>query len=525
MTSIRLCLVVLALCLTTTVATRVRPTSVALPSSPVASLPSIRPPPSERKFNSSAINALVASVSSRMLDADLATLFSNCLPCTLDTTVQSFTPSSEGRFPDAYVITGDISAQWLRDSTNQVLPYVPYAARDQPLQELVCGLVRRQCEYITLDPYANSFNFNASGAGHQDDTRHPRMIPIVFEGKFELDSLAAVFKLAFAYYNSTADSSCFLEDDLWLAAVEVIYETISAQQEATLPADGGAPYSFQRLTVAPTDSLMLGGVGNIGRRTGMSKTAFRPSDDSALFPFNVPSNAMAVVELRHAGKLVEAMQQLDSVHRDLVRLRRVLQLGERLADLANEIDAGIRSAGIVPIPLRSLSALDGLSPPVDVPRMYAYEVDGYGGQTLMDDANVPSLLSLPYLGYTSRSDPLYVATRRVLLSANNPYYFNGTAGSGIGGPHVGLNSIWPMSVIMQAMTSSNDSEIRSCLETLKASSAGTGWLHESFDKDDVTRFTRPWFAWTNGLFGSLILQLAEERPYLIFKQNQTSMAN
>ena len=516
-----LAVVILALCLTTCVATRSRLSSASSPSA--VSLPSIRPPPSERKFNSTAINSLIASVSSRMVDPDLATLFSNCLPSTLDTTVESFTPSIDGSYPDAFVITGDINAQWFRDSTNQVLPYVPYAEQDKPLQNLVCGLVRRQCAYILIDPYANSFNFNASGAGHQGDTRHPRMTPIVFEGKFELDSLAAVLKLAYAYYNYTGDSTCFLEDDLWLAAVEVIYETITAQQETTLPADGGAPYFFQRETNTPTDTLMLSGVGNIGRRTGMCKSSFRPSDDSTLFPFSVPGNAMAVVELRHAGKLVEVLVDLDSVQRDPVRLQRVVKLGERLSDLANELDAGIQSFGIVPIPSRSPSVL-GFSLPAAVANMYAYEVDGYGGQTVMDDANVPSLLSLPYLGYTSRSDPLYLATRRVLLSSNNPYYFNGTAGSGIGGPHVGLNYIWPMSLIIQAMTSNDDSEIRSCLEILKASSAGTGWLHESFNKNDVTRFTRPWFAWVNGLFGSLILQLAEERPYLIFKQNRT-MAN
>ena len=489
----------------------------------VGSMPSIRPPPSERRFSSSVIDSLITSVSARMVDADLAVLFSNCLPCTLDTTVASFTPSVKGSYPDAFVITGDINAQWLRDSTNQMLPYVPYAVQDQALQDLVCGLVRRQLAYVETDPYANSFNFNDSGAGHQDDVRRPRMKPFIFEGKFELDSLAAVFKLAYAYFNYTKDGSCFLEDDLWLAACEVVYETITAQQQPTLPADDGAPYVFQRETNAPTDSLMLGGVGNIGRRTGMCKSAFRPSDDSTLFPFSIPANAMAVVELRHAGELIEIMASGDGVQqqrRDPVRQKRAMELGERFGDLAKELDAGIRSFGIVAIPASSQAVL-GSSRPSAVTNMYAYEVDGYGGQTLMDDANVPSLLSLPYLGYLSRSDPLYLATRRVVLSSNNPYYFAGTAGSGIGGPHVGLNYIWPMSIIMQAMTSNDDDEIRSCLETLKASSAGTGWLHESFQKDNAKHFTRPWFAWTNGLFGSLILQLAEERPYLIFKKNLT----
>ena len=480
-----LSLATLALCLPASCdATRSRllgepSTSPALPatvpaSAPASSLPSRRPPPSQRAFNSTAINALIDSVATRMVDRDLATLFSNCLPCTLDTTVASFTPGSvTGDWPDAFVVTGDIDAMWLRDSTNQMLPYAPYLAQDAQLQELMCGLARRQMAYVVTDQYANSFNFNLSGAGYQSDHRRPRMSPIVFEGKFELDSLAAVFKLAYAYWKYTADGECFLEDDLWLAVVEVIYETITAQQAATLPVDGGAPYFFQRETDAPTDSLMLGGVGNIGRRTGMCKSAFRPSDDSTLFPFNVASNAMAVVELRHGAELIESMAKRESVQRNPERLQRVLRLGERLDDLAATIDAGIRSDGVVSIPSRSLSVLAAaaaarpaeLRAIRDNAAMYAYEVDGYGGQTLMDDANVPSLLSLPYLGYTSRADPLYLATRRVLLSSNNPYHFNGSAGSGIGGPRVGLGYIWLMSIIVQALTSTDDQEICACLAT------------------------------------------------------------
>ena len=511
---IRLTVVILALCL---LATAVRSQS----------LPSIRPPPSQRRFSSPAIDSLITSVSGRMADPDLAVLFSNCLPCTLDTTVLSYTPGTSRGYPDAFVITGDINAQWLRDSTNQMLPYAPYAAQDSALQGLLCGVLRRQLGYVLTDQYANAFNSNASGAGYQRDSRHPRMTPIVYEGKYALDSFAAVLKLAYAYFNYTQDGACFLMDDLWLAGVEVIYETITAQQQSTLSAEAGAPYTFQRTTDAPSDTLMLGGVGNVGRRTGMCKTAFRPSDDSALFPFSIPANAMAVVELRHAGELVEALVRLDSAAphpRDSGRVQRAVQLGERLSDLADALDAGIRGFGIVALPAQSRPERESSLPP-GAASMYAYEVDGYGGQALMDEASVPSLLSLPYLGYVSRSDPLYLATRRVLLSANNPYYFNGSAGAGIGSAHVGLDYVWPMAVIMQAMTSSDDGEIRACLATLKASSAGTGWLHESFHKDNPKHFTRPWFAWTNGLFGSLILQLADERPYLIFKKNGTVAAD
>ena len=396
-----------------------------------------------------------------------------------------------------------------------MLPYIPYASKDRPLQDLVCGLVRRQSAEIVHDPYANSFNPNATGAGHQDDIRRPPMTPEVFEGKWELDSLAAALKLAFHYYNATQDHACFLEDDLWADAVKAIVSTITEQQQPTAPPDS-APYRFLRQTSTPTDTQMLGGVGNIGRHTGMCKSAFRPSDDATLFPFFIPANAMAVVELRHTQQLLLALAEHASVQADAQRLQRFQSLAATAASLADEMDAGIQQFGIVPVPAFSRSALPA-STAADA-TIFAYEVDGYGGQTLMDDANVPSLLSLPYLGYTSRNDTRYLTTRALLLSAGNPYFFNGSAGAGIGGPHVGIDYVWPMSIVIRAMTSSDDDEIRLCLQMLKDSSAGTGWLHESFNRNSVTDFTRPWFAWVNGLFGSLILQLADERPYLIFKQ-------
>ena len=482
------------------------PTPTAAPS-----LPHIRPQPSDRKFNSSSIDALIADFTSRMADADLATLFENCLPCTLDTTVGYFQPRNSTAPPDTYVITGDIDAQWLRDSTNQVLPYIAYAAEDGALKDLVCGLIKRQSRNIVHDPYANAFTFDGHGGEHQDDNRKPAMTPEVFEGKYELDSLAAALKLAWHYYNATQDMTCLTEDNVWLDAVTAILATITTQQQSTLPPTT-APYYFQRTTNAPTDSLMLGGVGNVGRYTGMVKSAFRPSDDSTLMPFFIPANAMAVVELRHVSGLLSALAE--RVAADQSMRASMVELANNASTLADTIDAAIRRYGVIQPPQWMKDDIGAAAPS----SIYAYEVDGFGGQNLMDDANIPSLLALPYLGYTTRTDPLYLATRAVLLSSNNPYYFNGTAGTGIGGPHIGLDYIWPMSLIARALTSTDDDEIRYCLQTLKVSSAGSGWLHESFHKDNVEDFTRPWFAWVNGLYGQLIMQLAVERPQLIFKQ-------
>lgn len=225
-------------------------------------------------------------------------------------------------------------------------------------------------------------------------------------------------------------------------------------------------------------------VGAPAAYTGMSKSAFRPSDDATTFPFLVPANAMAVVELREVASLLTRLQQQE--------------LALKSTQVADEIDKGIKSHG-------------GSS------TVFSYEVDGFGNRLFMDDANVPSLLSLPYLGYLSMDDPKYQRTRKMVLSTStNPYFFNGTAGQGVGGPHVGLNRIWPMSIMIRALTTDDDAEISDCLEMLKASSAGTGFMHESFSKDDVNVYSRSWFAWANSLFGELILDLRTRKPHLIF---------
>ena len=142
-------------------------------------------------------------------------------------------------------------------------------------------------------------------------------------------------------------------------------------------------------------------------------------------------------------------------------------------------------------------------------------MDGYGNFYCTDDGNIPSLLSLPYLGAVKTDDPLYQATRRFLLSAANPYYCQGKAASGPGGPHVGIDMIWPLGVIMEGLTSTNDAKIHQCLDTLQRTHAGTGFMHEAFYKDDPKKFTRAWFAWANTIFGELVLKTFNEHPHLL----------
>jgi meiotically up-regulated gene 157 (Mug157) protein len=151
--------------------------------------------------------------------------------------------------------------------------------------------------------------------------------------------------------------------------------------------------------------------------------------------------------------------------------------------------------------------------------MYAYETDGFGDHLYMDDSNVPSLLALPYIDAVKLKDPLYQDTRMFILSDSNPYFFKGKFAEGSGSPHTLENMIWPMSIILRAMTSEDDLEIKKCLHWLKTTDAGTGFMHESFNKDNPEKFTRKWFAWANTLFGELLLKIDKEKPYLL--ENET----
>eukprot|EP00743_Colponemidia_sp_Colp-15_P006517 GILK01007019.1.p1 GENE.GILK01007019.1~~GILK01007019.1.p1 ORF type:complete len:482 (-),score=59.72 GILK01007019.1:101-1546(-) len=448
-----------------------------------------RPDPSQRRFHSPAIESLISSVASRMLDPVLANIFANCLPNTLDTTIENMT-TVKG-FYDTFVITGDIHAMWLRDSTNQVLPYLPFMKQDPSLRNMICGVINRQTMDVLSDNYANAFNFQEEGGEHQGDARTPPMSKHVFEGKYELDSLAAVLKLSAEFGEHSEDIACFAPH--WLPAIRRIVATIRAQQTGTEEEESHPQYLFARETDVATDTLMLQSRGPPAARCGLSKGAFRPSDDASTFPFLIPANAMVAVELRRIASLLR--RHFGSEAEDLA--------ADCLA-LAAELRAAIDTFGILHH--------------VKFGSIYAYEVDGFGSAYFMDDANIPSLLSLPYLGYLDSQDPVYMRTRSMILSSSNPFFFKGSAGMGVGGPHVGFGFIWPMSVIMQAMTSDSEEEIVRCLEILKQSAVSTGFMHESFHKDDPNNYTRSWFAWANSLFGHLVLKLVKTRPHLLLRE-------
>lgn len=433
-----------------------------------------RPAPDKRCFRSEAVEQTIDRISARLERfPKLRALFMNCYPNTLDTTVRYVqTPDGDD---DTFVITGDIEAMWLRDSSAQVWPYVPLIRHDEPLRRLVRGLLLRQFRCIGIDPYANAFNDGPTGTGWQSDQTD--MKPELHERKFEIDSLCYPLRLAFAYWQITGDASIFGAD--FQRAAALIVQTLREQQRKT----SAGPYRFQRLTDRQLDTQQNNGYGHPAKPCGLIASPFRPSDDASTFLFNIPENFFAVAALRKLATI-----QRKACHRRA-------EAKEALA-LADEVEAALRQHAVVDHPTFG--------------KIYAYEVDGFGNRLLMDDANVPSLLALPYIADVPADDPVYRHTRQFVLSSHNPYFFRGQAGEGIGGPHVGIGYIWPMSLIVRALTSDDKDEAEQCLRTLLDTDAGTGFMHETFHQDRPADYTRPWFAWCNTLFGELVLKLCDE---------------
>ena len=437
-----------------------------------------RPPLTDRRFTSDAVEEAIKQMKSILPNQELAWLFENCFPNTLDTTV--FYEEHNG-VPDTYVITGDIDAMWLRDSSAQMHPYVPLAAKDAKLKQLITGVINRQVKYILKDPYANAFykDENKVSEWKSDLTD---MKPGIHERKWEIDSLCFPIRLAYGYWKTTGDTKPFTAD--WKQSVQLTVQTFKEQQRK----NGKGPYSFQRTTAWATDGVPLGGYGYPVKPVGLVCSMFRPSDDATIFPFLIPSNFFAVISLKQAAEI------LNSVYKDT-------SLANTCTDLAKEISVALQQYATVE------HAQFG--------KVYAYEVNGFGSFNLMDDANNPDLLSLPYLEAVDPNDAVYKQTRKLVLSSENPFFFKGKVAEGIGGPHAGIDMIWPLGITMRALTSNDDTEIKHCIKMLIASNAGTGFMHESFHKDDPSKFTRKWFAWANTLFGEMILHLQEKKPALL----------
>jgi meiotically up-regulated gene 157 (Mug157) protein len=443
-----------------------------------SSFPTIRVPESKRRFKSVAVEKTIQRVRSSIGNREIGWMFENCFPNTLDTTVEFQT--LDGR-PDTYVITGDIDAMWLRDSSAQVWPYLPLTSEDPPLQQLLAGVINRQTRCILKDPYANAFYKDEHKTSDwQSDLTQMR--PGIHERKWEVDSLCYPLRLAHAYWKTTGDTAPF--DGAWHQAVLRVYQTFREQQRKT---DKG-PYRFQRRTETQTDTLAGSGYGRPAKPVGLICSMFRPSDDATVFPYLVPSNFFAVLSLQQAADMLEAIHHDDNS-------------AAQCRALAKEVEQALRQYAVV--------HHQEFGP------IYAYEVDGFGNHYCIDDGNVPSLLSLPYLGVVKPEDPTYLRTRRFVLSESDPYFCRGKAASGPGGPHVGVGMIWPLGLLVQGITSTDENEIRQCLDALQRTHAGTGFMHEAFDQNDPNKFTRSWFAWANTMFGEFVLKVHTELPSLL----------
>ncbi|KAK5145745.1 hypothetical protein LTR32_002551 [Rachicladosporium monterosium] len=421
-------------------------------------LPYQRPSPHCRTFESDLVEKIIRDMNATMMDRDLARIFENAFPNTLDTTVRWHTDgtatktdkmaqqvlgnskwAADGAWkgPQSFIVTGDINAEWLRDSTNQLAQYQPLAKNDKAISNLILGAINTQAEYVIASPYCNAFQPPPPSKLRATD-------------------------------NGQADST-----------------TGEFQRQM---------YRFQRQTTTGTETLNLAGNGNpLNYGTGLVRSAFRPSDDATILGFFIPANAMMAVELKRTASVLQFVGSKPKLAADLKSRGEVIEKGIWTHAVVNH-------------------AIHG---PV-----FAFEIDGYGSHIIMDDANVPSLLSLPYLGFVNKTERTYQNTRRMILSKDsNPYFLTGSAFSGIGGPHIGLQNAWPMSLLMQVLTASDDEqgaeEMKRCLERVRDSCL-LGVVHESVNVGKIGEYSRSWFAWANSVLAQAVLDVAERRPELLF---------
>lgn len=374
-----------------------------------------------------------------------------------------------------FLLTGDIPAMWLRDSTAQFRPYLVIAKEDKDIRDMIAGLVKRQFRYINMDPYANAFNEEANNKGHQSDDTE--MTPWIWERKYEIDSLCYPVQLAYLLYKQTGETSQFNED--FHEGVKKILKVWKTEQNHE-----NSPYSFERDTTRLEDTLSHDGKGTPVAETGMTWSGFRPSDDACIYGYLVPSNMFAVVVLGYIEEIYSTLFNEPNIVEEAKQLRL-------------EIDKGIKEHAIV----KNAAGED----------IFAYEVDGLGGYSIMDDSNVPSLMAAPYLGYCAKDDDFYLNTRQTLLSKENPYFYEGKFAKGIGSSHTPENYVWPIALSIEGLTTDDKAEKERILNLLVDCDGGTNLMHEGFDVDNPNNFTRDWFSWANMMFCELVMDYYDIR--------------
>ncbi|MBF2685765.1 glycoside hydrolase family 125 protein [Listeria welshimeri] len=427
--------------------------------------------------NRAFIQSSTEKIKKEINNQKLAEMYERCMENTLDTTIKI---RESGL---TFILTGDIPAMWLRDSVCQVRPFLIFAKENEEIESMLIGLSKEQVSLVGIDPYANAFNETPNGAGHQADKTE--MHPQVWERKYEIDSLCYPIQLAYLIWKITGRTEQFD------AAFFKMLQTIFAVWEVEQHHETKSPYRFERMDCVPSDTLKRDGLGTKTAYTGMLWSGFRPSDDACEYGYLIPSNMFAVVVLGYAKEIIETFYPSEK------------ETVKQAVTLKNDIQLGIEKFGTYNHPTFG--------------EIFAFEVDGLGNQLLMDDANVPSLLSMPIINYLEKESPIYQNTRKFILSKSNPYYFEGELAKGIGSPHTPVGYIWPIGLAIQGLTASDESEKFAILQMLLETDAGTGLMHESFHPDHPEDFTREWFSWANMMFCELVLDVAGFRMANVLK--------
>lgn len=460
-----------------------------------------RPPYDKRTFHSEAIDNYINSFESKFKDKILYKIFSNCYPNTLDTTIDFNEDKKE-----TFIITGDIKAMWLRDSSLQIYPYLKHCLKDPLLSNMIKGLFNKQISYILFDPYANAFNKEPLKSPWFKDITYKRnkegqfenaMNETIWERKYELDSLIFPLFIMCKYYLYTKDLTIFNQN--FFKMLEIILKVIKNEQRGTEEEDknGGPEYFFQRIIAEPFDSLHFGR-GNPCKTCGLIKTSYRNSDDSSLFSYNIPENCLLVSTFKLLIKCFnDENMEKDKKNEFDSKFQTIIE------GFSSSVEKAIYTYGII---------IDNLNNE----KYFTHEVDGFGNAYFMDEPGYPNLISLPFFEFCSSSDEIYINTRKRILSERNPYFISGKYGQGCSSSHSYRRYNWPLFTIMQGLTSIDKKEKEICLKMLKESTGKKYFMHESYDIDDVNKFTREWFAWANSFFGVFIDNLIENNPELLF---------
>lgn len=463
-----------------------------------------RPSEDCRTFKSQGLEDILVRMESVIKDPDLYRLFQNSYPNTLDTTIRwKGFAADDPKEELTFVITGDINAMWIRDSANQLQSYLPLlnaSSDSNSIASLYRGAINLQSRYLLTSPYCNAFQPPVESglepapndAGSGAHIFPPYSNSSVFECKWELDSFASFLQLSTDYYRATGDLDFFGKFH-WVETVQVILEVAQNMTTPTYGPDGAvlqSPYMYSRMTDRATETFSNDGLGNpVANGTGLIRTGFRPSDDSTIYQFYIPSNMMFSANLATASKIMSKLDNSASA-----------PLAQQMSRLSDSLRDSIETHATMTH--------------VKYGKIYAFEVDGFGSANIMDDANIPSLVSAPFNGYQINEET-YANTRAFAFSTSNSYFMRGPVINAVGGPHQGPGMAWPMASIMRIFTSEDDNEIVNELRQIVSSTDGLGLVHESINSFNMSDFTRQWFAWANGLFGQMILDLEDRKPGIL----------